>query len=468
MFEMSQKISRGARKLVGATRVRDELPGLPDGPSDPSYVQTALWLTRPTRLLRRYSEAFGETFTMRVTGTPPLVMYASPEAIREIFTGPPDQLYAGEANVVLEPILGQHSVLLLDGKRHLRQRRLLMPPFHGSRMRAYGAVIRDVTLESMKRWPRGRAFPVHEFTQDITLDVILRTVFGFDEGPDMAAFRTALSSFLERVANPMMLVPAFRTDLGPWSPGAKLTAHLDAVDRLLYGQIRRRRRAGSDGREDVLAMLLDARDEDGEAMSDVELRDELMTLLVAGHETTATSLAWTFYRLTRNPDALARAHAEIDETFDAEAGVDPERVKELRWLDACAKETLRLNPVIPGVARRLQAPLTIGGVDLPAGIIAVPNVYLVHRNPRVWPDPLRFDPERFMGKKPSPYAYFPFGGGIRRCIGLAFALYEMQVVLATVLQKLTVSAVPDQRVKLVRRAITFAPSGGMPLIVEDR
>lgn len=468
MAALAEALSRIGRATL-PSRLEVEHPGLPAGPTDPPWLQTLLWLTRPTRLLRRYHARFGETFTMRVVGVPPFVMFASPEAVKEIFTGPPDELYAGEANVVLEPILGQHSVLLLDGPRHMRQRRLLLPPFHGARMRAYGETMRDVTLASIARWPRGAPFPVHEHTQAITMDVILRTVFGLDEGDaDMAALRDALTRLLAGVANPFLLIPLVRADLGPRSPGGRLTRQLEAVDALVYAQIARRRREGTRAREDVLSMLLDARDEEGAPMSDVELRDELMTLLLAGHETTATSLAWTFYRLTRNPGALARAHAELDAAFPDGAPIDPDRVRELAWIDACARETLRLNPVVPAVARRLQSPMTIGGHRLPAGVVAVPNIYLVHRNPRVWPDPLRFEPSRFLGDKPSPYTFFPFGGGIRRCIGMAFALYEMQVVLATVLSRLTVRAVPDARVRLVRRAITFAPSDGMPLIVEDR
>ncbi|MCA9609577.1 MAG: cytochrome P450 [Myxococcales bacterium] len=465
LTEMAGRIGR----VVGPTKVLDEHPELPDGPSDPAWLQTWLWLTRPTRVLRRYHRRYGETFTMRVAGVPPFVMYGGPEAVKEIFTGPPDELYAGEANIVLEPILGQNSVLLLDGARHMRQRRLLLPPFHGQRMRAYGEVMRDVTLESMKGWPRGRPFPVHERTQAITMDVILRTVFGLDANdPAMGEFHTSLAQLLDGTANPLMLIPAAQTDLGPWSPGGRLRRRLDEVDRLVYGQIRRRRREGTAGREDVLSMLIDARDEDGAPMTEAELRDELMTLLLAGHETTATSLAWTFYRLLKNPDALAKAHQEIDAVFPDHAPIDPDRVSELRFIDACGKETLRMNPVVPAVARRLQSPMTIGGWDLPAGVVAVPNIYLVHHDPRVWPDPLRFDPSRFLDSKPSPYTFFPFGGGIRRCIGMAFALYEMQVVLATVLSRLTIEPAPDAHVRLVRRAITFAPSDGMPLIVKDR
>lgn len=464
---MLTQIAHLSERAVESARARAWHGPLPPGPPEPAVAQTALWVARPTVYLRRARDRWGETFTMRLVGMPPFVSFSDPAAVKEIFTGPPDELYAGEANVVLEPILGEHSVLLLDGPRHMRQRRLLLPPFHGQRMRAYGEAMREATLASMADWPRGRPFPVHDRTQQITLEVILRTVFGMDEGRELTALREGLAALLDGVANPLLMIPWFRVDLGERSPGGRLLRLIERVDELLFALIRRRRAEGSAGREDVLTMLLQARDEDGAPMTDQELRDELMTLLVAGHETTATSLAWSLHQLLAHPEALRRAYEEVDRVFEG-APVDPDRARELPWLDAVVKETLRLAPVIPAVGRRLQSPMRFGGVDLPRGVIALPNIYLTHRNPRVWPAPDRFDPSRMLEKKPSPYELFPFGGGIRRCIGMAFALYEMQVVLATVLQKLELRPAPGYRARLVRRSITFAPSEGMPLVVRDR
>lgn len=461
------QLSQFGQKAVERARALGTYGRLPPGPPEPPAIQMARWIAHPSRFMRQSFERYGEVYTMRIAGVPPFVMFSAPEAVKEVFLGSADDLYAGQGNAVLEPFLGSNSVLLLDGDKHMRQRRLLLPPFHGPRMRAYGAAIRDITLASMERWPRDRTFRVHDRTQAITLDVILRTVFGIDEGPEFRALQERLTALLHRIANPALLLPLLQTDYGAWSPGGRLAHDLAAVDELLYAQIRQRKAEGGEGREDVLAMLVEARDEDGAAMTDEELRDELMTLLVAGHETTATSLAWTFYRLLKAPYALRRLHDEIDGAFPEGVAIDPDRVRDLKWLDAVIKETLRLKPVVPAVARRLQRPMRIGGVDLPAGVIAVPNIYLVHRNPRVWRDPNIFDPRRFLDNKPSPYEYFPFGGGIRRCIGMAFAHYEMQVVLATVLQRLTIES-SGESVRLVRRAITFAPSGGMPLIVRDR
>ncbi len=513
------QISDFGQRAVDAARARSRFGHLPPGPPEPAMVQTAEWLARPVDFLERAHERYGDVFTMRLVGIDPFVLFSDPDAVKDIFTGPPDDLYAGEANAVLEPILGPSSVLLLDGQRHMSQRRLLLPPFHGQRMRAYGEVIRDATLRSLAKWPRGRAFAVHPYAQGITLDVILRTVFGVDEDAAMcelsrpievsAAFShrgipargaaprsdtrsifgralragrrgglgadeltstgllsATLTDLLERLANPIWLLRFMQFDLGPYSPGGRLARLLEQVDRQLYALIRARRAQDREGREDILTMLLDARHEDGAPMSDQELRDELLTLLVAGHETTATSLAWTLHRLLETPDVLARAVEEVDRVFGGE--VDPERVRELTWIDAIAKETLRLNPVVPLVGRRLQKPMRFGNTELPAGVVAVPNIYLTHRNPRAWKDPTRFDPARFVDAKISPSAFFPFGGGVRRCIGMAFALYEMQVVLATLLSRVRIRRPAGKPVRLVRRAITFAPSGGMPLIVEDR
>ena len=455
-----------AERAASKLRSLGELGALPPGPPEPAALQTVQWMARPTVFLRRCRDRYGPTFTLRFLGAGPFVSFSEPDAVKEIFTGPADALFAGEANVVLQPLLGDHSVLLLDGAKHMRQRRLLLPPFHGQRMRAYGETIRDATLRSVADWPRGEVFAAHDHTQQITLEVIQRAVFGLDDDGDIARFARTLAELLDQVSNPLLLLPIFRMDLGRYSPGAVLTRRLDALDAMLFGLIRRRRREGREGREDILSMLLDARDEDGEAMTDQELRDELMTLLVAGHETTATSLAWTFHRLLAHPETLERAVAEVRDAFGG-GPIDPDGVRELPWLAAVAKETLRLNPVIPAVGRRLQRPMRLGGVNLPAGAIALPNIYLAHRNPRAWREPDRFDPTRFLEDKPSPYAFFPFGGGIRRCIGMAFALYEMQVVLATVLSKVRLRPAPGVRVRVVRRAITFAPSHGMPMVVTD-
>ncbi len=419
-------------------------PGaLPPGPRLPALVQFLHLGFRPIAFLEECDRRYGTPFTLRVPARPPLVMFSDPEAIREIFTGDPELLRAGEANNLLEPMLGQHSLLLLDGPRHLRERRLMLPPFHGERMQAYGRVMREIADRSIDAWPVGRPFPIHDRMQAITLDVILRTVFGLDEGEVLDHLRERLRrlmAFVSGTLGVLLLMPWLQRDLGPFTPGGRFVRLAREIDDLLFAEIARRRAEGVAGRDDILSMLIAARDEDGQPMSDQELRDEMVTLLLAGHETTATSLAWAFHRLLGRPDVLGK-HAVV-------------------------KETARLSPVIPQVSRRLQAPTRIGGHDLPAGAVASPCIYLTHRRPDLWPNPARFDPERFIGVRPNPYAFFPFGGGVRRCLGAAFATYEMKIVLAQVLTRVELRAAPGYAVRTVRRTVTLAPSGGMPVVVE--
>ncbi|MGF1464872.1 MAG: cytochrome P450 [Sandaracinaceae bacterium] len=447
-------------------RARGRHGRLPPGPPEPAAVQTARWLLRPTAFLRGAFARYGEVFTLRLMGLDPFVCFTSPAAIKEVFTGSGDDLYAGQANIVLEPILGPHSVILLDGPRHMRQRRLLLPPFHGERMRAYGEAMAEITQASIDGWPEGEAFRLQERTQAITLDVILRTVFGAGAGSEERALRQPLEALLTYVANPVWLVPQLRRDYGPGSPGRRLRDLLGEVDAALFALLRRHRAATGEGTS-ILHLLLQARDEDGAPMGDDELRDELLTLLVAGHETTATALGWAIGLMLESPSTLERAVREVDDAL-GDGPLDVERMGELPYLDAVAKESLRLAPVIPIVGRRLQRPLRLGGLDLPRGVVAVPNVYLTHHNPRVWPDPDRFDPERFLGTRVSPYAFLPFGGGIRRCIGMAFALYEMRVVLATILRRVRLAPAPGYRLGLTRRSITFSPTRGLPVVASRR
>lgn len=438
---------------------------LPPGPAEPAAIQALQWIFRPVDYLERARDRFGKVFTSRLAGLPPLIHFSDPEAIREIFTGPPEALHAGEANVILEPILGTSSLLTLDREPHLRQRRLLLPPFHGQRMHAYGAVMAEVAERSIATWPRGRPFPVHERTRAIALDVILRTVFGLHDDAEARSVGDELTLLFDLAEkNPLVLLPVAQIDLGPLSPWGRFSRRLQSIDKKLFDLIAARRLEAESGaprrRDDVLSLLIEARDEEGRPMSARELRDELMTLLVAGHDTVATGLAWALHHLTESPRALEDACHEVDRAGGEGA--------DLPWLDAVIKEALRLTPVLPIVGRRLQKDMRIGGVDLPAGVRAAPNVYLTHRDPDHFPRPERFDPERFLDARPSPYAYFPFGGGVRRCIGMAFALYEMRVVLAAVLRRLRIQAAPGVKVRAVRHGVALAPSKGMPLVVTDR
>jgi cytochrome P450/predicted unusual protein kinase regulating ubiquinone biosynthesis (AarF/ABC1/UbiB family) len=461
----------GASETATAATAAD---GLPPGPTSPPLLQAMRWLQWPLPFLDECAERFGETFTLRFPSAPPIVMFSDPDAIKTIFTGDEEDLRAGEANYRLEPILGKHSLLILDGREHLRERRLLQPPFHGDRMLAYGVVMRDIAAAAVERWPSGRPFAVHPEMQGVTLDVILRTVFGLDEGPTKRDLRAALLDLLNLGSNPQLLLAAQQSSNGNRSNGAnpaeRFFSARQRVDRLLFAEIAARRRADVQGhltdRPDILSLLVQATHEDGRPLEDQALRDELMTMLLAGHETTATALAWAVSHVLSHPEVRVRI---LDELRQAGlAPLDPERVTRLEYLDAVCRETLRLTPIIPLVGRRLTRPMRIGGVDLPAGVVASPCIYLAHRRPERWPEPERFRPERFLETKPTPYEFLPFGGGVRRCLGMAFALVEMKIVLAEVLTRVELRAAPGYQVRVVRRSVTLAPSEGMPVVVESR
>ena len=439
------------------------MSALPAGPQSPAAVQLLHWVFRPIPLLHACARRYGACFTMRLPQNPPFVLFSAPEAIKDIFTGDPEQLPAGQTREILRPLVGQHSLLLLNGARHTHHRRLMAPSFHGERMHAYGQTILEITDRKLDTWPTGRPFPLHPCMQEITLDVILRTVFGLDEGAEQGRLRHCLAELLTLGANPLRLlaVPWFQRLVGFVTKGQRIVQLLQEIDALLYAQIAHRRRHGGARREDILSLLVEARDGAGQPMSDEELRDEMVTMLVAGHETTATSLAWTFHCILDRPEVMDRLRAEVRGTIGS-GSVEPK----LDYLDATIRETQRIYPIVPLVGRIVREPLRLGGHDLPAGVVVAPCIYLTHHHPDIWPDPHTFDPDRFLAKRVSPYAFFPFGGGIRHCIGAAFALYEMKIVLARVLARASLRPAPGRRVRLVRRGITFAPSGGMPVVCD--
>ncbi len=442
---------------------------LPPGPSLPAAAQTAAFMLRPTEFLEQCHRRYGDSFTIDTLLFGAEVNVVHPDAVRQLFTGDPEVLRAGEANEALEPLLGSRSVLLLDGAAHVQQRRLLLPPFHGERMLAYARTMVAISEEAVGRLPVGRPFAVHPYVQRITLDIILRTVFGVDEGEDLDVLRAALTRLLDRLASSplasLALAPGFRIGFLGLTPWDGFLRDRRFADTLIYRQIARRRAAlkgqatGTSAQDDILAMLLEARDEEGRPMTDLELRDELVTLLVAGHETTATMLCWAFDLILADERVEGRLLAEID------AGSDPTKSE---YLDATIKEVLRLRPVIPAVGRKLSAPMEVGGHLLPGwharGPLDVPRP----PPPCVYPDPEAFRPERFLGTKPDPYAWLPFGGGARRCLGMAFALYELKLVLATVLAGVRVRKARPEPARIALRAFTLVPGSGAELVVEAR
>ena len=457
--------------MTSFRRAIDDEPALPPGPRMPPVVQTWYFMRRPFTLLERCVRRYGANFSVQLLGMDRGVILSDPDAIRDLFTASDEDVVAGEFNAAfLEPILGRHSLLMLDGPRHLRERRLMLPPFHGERMPVYGRIMREITERVMAQWPLGRAFPILHEMQRITLEVILRAVFGVDDDAQRDRLRSATLRFLALLDGPgaaLIAVRAAQIDLGRLSPWGRFLRRRRAVDGEILAAIAHRRAAGTAGRDDVLSMLIDARDENGHAMSDEELHDELFTLLMAGHETSATSLAWIFWCVLERPEVQAGIRAELRRVAGSGA-FDPRHANELTYLDAVIKETARLHPITDGVGRLLKKPTRLGRLYLPAGAGASPSTYLVHRHPDLWPEPEQFRPERFVGARPSPYTFFPFGGGVRRCLGAAFATYEMKVVLAEVLSRAQLRVAPGYRPHVVRRAVTLAPSGGVPVVVAAR
>jgi cytochrome P450 len=427
---------------------------LPPGPTTPRPLQTLRWIYRPGAMLEDCHRRYGDMFTLRIANEGTWVFLADPDAVKQVFTGDPRVLHAGEANVVVLPLLGHHSVLVLDEAAHMSQRKLMLPSFHGERMRGYEETMAEVAAEEIESWPAGQPYAVRPAMQRITLEVIIRTVFGVQDDARRERMRAALGAALEWGTNPRRM--AMLAVLGPRRLArSNLFARVRApADELIYEEIRQRRGATDlEERDDVLSLLLQARHEDGSPMSDEELRDELMTLLVAGHETTASSLAWAVERLVRNPGVLERLRDEV-------ASDDNE------YVDAVCKETLRLRPILALVLRRLTEPMEIGGRLLPAGVNLAPCIYLVHRRPDVYPEPHAFRPERFIEQPAGTYTWIPFGGGVRRCLGASFALLEMRVVLRELVSRLELRAAGAQPERIARRAITLVPERGGEVVVE--
>ena len=394
---------------------------------------------------------FGKRFTIKLLGTPPFVMLADPSEVKEVFTAPPDVLHPGEGARILQPVVGRNSLILLDEDAHLSQRRLMLPAFHGEQIARLTGVMAQVAGDEVDRWPREEPLALHPRLQALTLEIILRTVFGLDEGARLRRLRAAMSEVLAIGTSPASMLAPLQRDLGPRTPWGRFVRVRDEVDAELYALIDERRADGAE-RDDVLALLLAARHEDGAPMSAQELRDELMTLLVAGHETTASALAFAFERLVRSPAALER--------LTGEPGDDA-------YLTATVQEVLRRRPVLPLAAPRLVvSPIEVGEVRYEPGACLVPNAYLVHHDPEIYREPYAFRPERFLDRSPGTYTWIPFGGGRRRCLGAAFATAEMKVVLRAVLERARPRAAGDGRLEASRRrSITLSPREGAAVVL---
>lgn len=384
-------------------------------------------------------------------------MISDPEEIKQVFTAPPDVLYPGEGARILEPIVGPNSILLLDEDAHMSQKRLVLPAFHGERMKSLETMITEVAREQIRSWPRGETVPMHPRMQALTMEVILAAVFGLRSGGRLDALRLALTEMLEFGLSPLSLLPPAQRaplGLGPWGKFVKVR---DRADELIYAEIAGRRARPGAGGSEIISSFIEAQHEDGSPMSDVEIHDELLTLLVAGHETTATQLAWALERLTREPEVLARLVEAVDEG-DGEP-----------YLNATIREILRHRPVLLNAApRTVKKTVEIGGFTYEPRVHLVASAWLVHHDPAIYPEPYAFRPERFLGTDPGTYTWIPFGGGRRRCIGASFAQMEMAIVLRELLRAVRIEAGAKGPEATVRRAITAAPGRGAETVLSPR
>ena len=430
------------------------IDGVPPGPRWPRAIQTAWWAARPDSMMNLCRRRYGDVFTIRPYAFGDVVVLADPESIKQVFTGDPEVFAAGRANAAMSPVLGRHSLLTLDGERHLRQRKLMLPPFHGEAIARYRERVETITAAEVANWPTGEPFPIRPRMQDITFEVILRAVIGVSDTQRLARLRELLPKLLDFSVLDMWLVWLF-----PWRPKTSVARRNPSqrvrpeVDRLLNEEIAAHR-ADSERHDDILALLVSACDAEGQPLSDENLLDQIITLLLAGHETTTTGLAWAFERLVRHPDALVRLQRELEQGEET-------------YLDAVVNETLRVRPVIDGVWRKLTAPAVVGGYRLPAGTLAFPSISLVQTSV-AFPDAKEFRPERFLDGSPPPYTFIPFGGGSRRCIGASFAVMEMKTVLETVLKRVDLSTATPSSEQFRVHHITQVPSRGARVIAVAR
>jgi cytochrome P450 family 135 len=418
-------------------------------------VQTLEWILDPKGFMTRCRRRYGDTFSVSLGPSTDVVFLSDPASAAEVFQGPPEQMNMGDINGLFRRVLGRNSLLVLDGAEHMRQRKLLLPSFHGERIERHREAMVRAADDDIVTWPIGRPFALQPRMQAMTLNVILRAVFGLEDGPRRDELRALLARLLELNTTIATTLPQLRIELGGLTPWGRLMRCTAAVDRALYAEMARRREESRANQDDVLSLLLDAHDEAGEPMTDKEIRDQLLTMLVAGHETTATALAWAFERMLRHPRVVDRLRADL-ENGDS------------RYLDAAIKESLRLRPVVPITARKLSAPLVVGGRRYAAGTVLMPCIFLLHRNPAVYEKPDEFRPERFLDGQPATYAWIPFGGGVRRCLGSSFALLEMRIVIEAVLRNLDLRPAERRDEAIVRRAFTLSPKRGARVVATRR
>ncbi|MGL5939604.1 MAG: cytochrome P450 [Waterburya sp.] len=427
--------------------------------------------------LEKYHKKYGEIFySPKSQLTPPSVIFSNPQGIEKVFTADPNLFEVSQqSNAPIKVLLGENSLVLLDGIKHQRQRKLLMPPFHGEKMKSYGQTMVDITKEVISQWQVGQTICIRDYTQEISLRIILRTIFGLDRSKTDAhetnknydRLQKILVDYLDTFNSPLnsffLFFPALQKDLGALTPWSKFLAQQRQIKEILQAECDRRRHNPDAMGEDILSLLLEARYEDGQPMSDQEIQDELLTMLFAGHETTASSLAWSFYWLHRLPEVGQKLQIELNSVYESAEFND---IAKLPYLGAVISETLRLNPVVVFVGRQLKQPFELMGYQFEPGTSLLPSIYLTHQREDIYPEPKKFKPERFLTRQFSPYEFLPFGGGNRRCLGYAFALLEMKLVLATIMSEVELELLDNRPLQSTRRGFTFSPAGGVKMRVK--
>ncbi len=445
---------------------------VPNGPKSPALLQMLRWITKPMPYMEACAKRYGDIFSLKLQNNSlPLVIVSNPQALQQILTSDTKEFEApGDLNKAFEALLGKHSLITLSGAEHQRQRQLLMPPFHGERMRSYSQLIINITEKIISQYQIGQTFNIRSATQAITLQVIMQAVFGLYEGPLAEKLQQILSELLEsgssvlRVA--LLYFPALQRDFGPINYWGKRMRRQQEADKLIYEEIQERRAQPDSSRTDILSLLMAAKDEAGKSMTNEELRDELMTLLVAGHETTATAIAWALYWIHKLPSVREKLLEELDSLGD---NPDPNSIFKLPYLNAVCSETLRIYPIaMMTFPRMVRTPVTLGGYELEPGTLVMGSIYLTHQREDIYPEPKQFKPERFLERQFSSYEYLPFGNGARRCIGLAFAQLEMKLALAKILCSVELELVDNSEIRPKRRGLVTGPDRPIQMIIKSQ
>lgn len=439
---------------------------LPNPIAQPAWKQLVSWIADPLGFQAKCSQEYGDLFTIHLSGLGAYVIVGNPQVVQEIFTQD-SRFDVGRGNDLAEPLLGKNSLMLMDGDRHRRERKLLMPPFHGERLQGYAHQICLIASQFASQWQLHQPLIMRSAMQKISLEVILQIVFGLSEGERYQQLKPLLTEWIDMTDSPlrssMLFLPFLQQDWGGWTPWAQMKRRQRQIHDLLQAEIDDRRSHPEPGRTDILTLMMAARDEAGQALTDAELRDELITLLFAGHETTATTLAWAFYQIHRHPQVREKLRQELD---GLGAGASPMEIAQLPYLTAVCQETLRMYPVIPVLFPRItKSAMTIAGHAFAAGTTFMTSIYLVHYREDLYPQAQEFQPERFLERQYAPHEYLPFGGGSRRCLGYALAQLEMKLILATILSQYELALVNQQPIPSRRRGFALAPVGGVEMVL---